>query len=276
MSNPEGSGQPTFKALEQAGWDRNAPTYHDFAGQITLPAIQAMLDATHATPEMRLLDMACGPGYGAGEAARRGVRAVGIDIAASMVQEARQRYPQAEFREGDAEALEFEDASFNAVLCPFGLLHMPEPDKAIAEAFRVLKSNGHFAFTVWCGPEKHEFFDLVLSAIQQYGTMDVDLPPAPPIFRFSDPEECSRALTAVGFVDVSVIDLPLVQYATTAQDVLAFLYRSSVRTSMLLERQTEEAREAIHQAIVDGAEAHRDGDQYRFAWPAIMAVARKP
>ena len=268
--------QPTFKELEQAGWDRNAPAYHEYAGQVTLQGVQAMLGAVHAGKGTRLLDMACGPGYGAGEAAARGAQAVGIDIAASMVAEARQRYPQAEFREGDAEALPFDEASFDAVVCPFGLLHMPAPDKALAEACRVLKSGGWFAFTVWCAADKHEFFALVLSAVQQHGTMEVALPPAPPIFRFSDPEECKRALTAVGFVDVQVTELPLVQRTTSPQEVLNLLYRSTVRTAMVLERQKAEAREAIHQAILHGAEAYKRGNLYEIKWPAVMAVARKP
>jgi len=276
MAAKSSGGQPTFKELEQAGWDRKAPTYHKYGGQITLQAIQAMLDAVNAGVGTRLLETACGPGYGAGKAADRGAHAAGIDIAESMVAEARQRYPQAEFCQGDAEALTFDDASFEAVICPFGLLHMPEPDKAIAEAFRILKSGGRFAFTVWCAADKHDMYALALSAIQQHGTMEVSLPPAPPIFRFSDPKECDRALNAAGFVDVQVTELSLVHRATSPQDILDLLYRSTVRFSMLLELQTNEARDGINQAIIDGAEAYKVGGQYEMKWPAVMAVARKP
>lgn len=276
MTTSSPDEQPTFKELEQAGWDRNASAYHEYAGQVTLPGVQAMLDAGHAGKGTRLLDTASGPGYGAGEATARGAQAIGIDIAAAMVAAARQRYPQTEFREGDAEALEFDEASFDAVVCPFGLLHMPEPDKAIAEAFSVLRPGGRFAFTVWCAADKHEFFALVLSAVQRHGTMEVGLPPAPPIFRFSDPQECERALTAVGFVDVQVTDLPLIHRATAPQEILSLLYRSTVRTSMVLERQSAEALDAIHQAILDGAEAYKVGAQYEIKWPAVVAVTRKP
>jgi SAM-dependent methyltransferase len=276
MAAKSSGGQPTFKELEQAGWDRNAPTYHEYGGQITQQGIQPMLDAVNAGVGTRLLETACGPGYGAGKAAARGAHAVGIDIAESMVVEARQRYPQAEFRQGDAEALIFDDASFDAVICPFGLLHMPEPDKAIAEAFRILKSGGRFAITVWCAADKHEMYALALSAIQKHGTMEVSLPPGPPFFRFSDPEECDRTLNAAGFVDSQVTELPLVHRVTSPQDILDLLHRSTVRFSMLVELQTNEARHGIHQAIIDGAEAHKVGEQYEMKWPAVMAAARKP
>ena len=106
--------------------------------------------------------------------------------------------------------------------------------------------------------------------------MEVGLPVAPPIFRFSDPEECDRALTAVGFVDVHVTQLPLAHRTTSPQGILDLLYRSSVRMPMVLERQTAEALAAINQAILDGAEAYKVGEQYETKWPAVMAAAIKP
>jgi ubiquinone/menaquinone biosynthesis C-methylase UbiE len=49
-----------------------------------------------------------------------------------MIAEARQNFPETEFREGDGENLAFDDGSFDAVICAFGLLHMAAPDRAIA------------------------------------------------------------------------------------------------------------------------------------------------
>ena len=121
----------------------------------------------------------------------------------------RARYPRIEFREGDAENLAFDTASFDAVVSAFGILHCADPDKAIAEAYRVLRSDGRYAFTVWMGPDRHDFFAIVLKAIETHGNMQVSLPPAPPIFRFSDPAECRKVLTQAGFVDASVLELAL-------------------------------------------------------------------
>jgi SAM-dependent methyltransferase len=189
---------------------------------------------------------------------------------------ARRRYPRIEFREGDAENVAFDPASFDAVVCAFGILHIADPDKAIAEAYRVLRPDGRFAFTVWAGPDRHDFFAIVLKALEAHGNTQVSLPPAPPIFRFSDPGECRNALTQAGFVDVSVVELALKWRAPSIEAIPDCIYKSTVRTSMVLERQTPAARDRIHEAIHKSAERFAQDGAYEIAWPAVLAAARKP
>ena len=158
---------------------------------------------------MRLLDVCCGPGYGAGQAAERGLDAVGIDLSPAMISEARQRFPSAEFRVGDAEQLQFDDGSFDAVVCPFGVLHLPEPDTAFAEAFRVFRPGRRYGLTVWCTPDKAEFRGLAMKATSAHADMGVPLPPAPPLFRLVDLGLASAALCRRSwFVVITTIKLP--------------------------------------------------------------------
>lgn len=275
MTTNAAVGGATFKEQELAGWDAKANAYDDYAGKITRQIIPSLLDAAGVQAGMRLLDVACGPGYVAGAAAAWRVNAVGVDFAPSMVAEAKKNFPRSEFQQGDAEALPFAGASFDAVVCAFGLGHLPEPDKAIAEAFRVLRPGGRFVFSWWCGPEKHELFALVFGALKAHGNLDVPLPPAPPIFRFSDPQECKRALSAAGFVDAEVHERWLVHEVQSPQQVLDLINKSAVRMPMVLELQTKEARARIHEAILTGVLAFKREDGFRIGWPAIIAAARK-
>lgn len=270
------SDAPSFKELERQGWGAKAENYNAFAGQITVGAVAPLLDATGVRAGMRVLDVAAGPGYVAAGADARGAHAVGVDFAADMVAEARRRHPSIEFHEGDAENLAFDAAAFDAVVCAFGILHMADPDKAIAEAYRVLRPDGAFAFTVWSGPDRHDFFAIVLKALQAHGNMQVSLPPAPPIFRFSDQAECRNVLTQTGFVDASVVELPLKWRAPSIEAILDGIYKSTVRTAAVLERQTPDALDRIHRAIREGAERFMRDGAYEMAWPAVLAAARKP
>lgn len=270
------AGEADFKQLEQAGWQAKAATYDEVVGGMTRGAVEPLLDAVEAGSESYLLDIATGPGYGAAGAAARGAKAVGVDFSAAMVAEARRSYPDLDFRQGDAEALSFGDAIFDAVICPFGLLHFAHPEKAVAEAFRVLKPGGRYAFTVWSTPDKATFFGLVLGAVQMYGSMEVGLPEAPPMFRFSDAGECRRVLAGAGFAEPRVDEIDLTLRLQDPEDARAFIEKGGVRMAMVLERQSAAARESIHQALIDGVKRFDAGGLMELPMAAVLASARKP
>lgn len=277
MNGREKSPFRSFKEMEREGWTANAPEYASLLGETTRSVIDPMLDAVHVAEGTRLLDVACGPGYAAGRAAARGATAIGIDFSPAMIREARRRFLKLKFFEGDGEHLGFADNSFDAVVCAFGLLHMSEPERAVAEAYRVLRSGGRYAFTVWSAPERSPFFALVLGSIQTHGRMDVALPPAPPLFRFADPDESRWILASVGFDTVVVEEIPLAWRGEMASAALDMIYRSTVRIARLLELQTAEARERIDHAIMDGiARYGRNGDGCSIPIPAVLVAARKP
>ena len=98
---------------------------------------------------MSILDIGCGPGYVSAAAAERGANPIGLDFSREMIAIAKKMFPNIEFREGDAQNLPFADASFDRVVANFALLHLAEPERACAEAQRVLKAGGKFGFTIW-------------------------------------------------------------------------------------------------------------------------------
>ena len=142
-------------------------------------------------------------------AIERGATLTGIDISAEMVAMAQSKGLKADFRTGDAEALAFPDAAFNRVICNFGHFHLQEPNRAIAEAARVLERAGRYAYTTWCGPDVSPS-SRISEAVQAHGRMDVGLPPAPSPFRLSDRSESMKAMQDAGFTNIgSAISRPI-------------------------------------------------------------------
>src|SRR5438093_13748956 len=103
-----------FHAFEQAGWQRAAEHYADAFGGLTAQTADALLDAAGVSSGACVLDIATGPGFIAAAAAARGAEVTGLDFSPAMIALARARHPRIEFREGDAEALPFDAASFEA------------------------------------------------------------------------------------------------------------------------------------------------------------------
>lgn len=97
----------SFKGMEQAVWEKNAVGYDELFGSITRHAIAPLLDAAAVHAGTAMLDLCCGPGYGAAGAAERGARPIGIDFSQAMVQKARALHSGATFLQGEAEALTF-------------------------------------------------------------------------------------------------------------------------------------------------------------------------
>lgn len=109
-------------------------------------------DAAHIQSGQRVLDVACGTGILAREAASRMEstgHVVGIDLSPGMVAVARQLAPTIEWREGMAESLPFPDRSFDAVVSQFGLMFFTDRRQALQEMFRVLAPGGRLAVATW-------------------------------------------------------------------------------------------------------------------------------
>ena len=145
---------PDFAAvtqMQQKTWSEG-----DFAMVASLVSFASdeLAEALDIVPDERVLDVACGSGNAALAAARRAWgNTVGADFVPALLERGRERAAAerlaVEFVEADAQALPFEDASFDVVLSVFGAMFAPNQEKTAAELLRVTKPGGRIGMANW-------------------------------------------------------------------------------------------------------------------------------
>ncbi|MEO8159042.1 MAG: class I SAM-dependent methyltransferase [Betaproteobacteria bacterium] len=139
-----------LKARQQAAWGSG-----DYAliGTTLQIVGEQLCEALDVRSGQKVLDVAAGNGNVSLAAARRWCNVVATDYVPALLDRARERAAgerlTLEFREADAEALPFADASFDVVVSTFGVMFTPDQDRAAAELARVCKSGGKIGLANW-------------------------------------------------------------------------------------------------------------------------------
>lgn len=114
---------------------------------------RAVIERLDPQPGQRLLDLACGTGAVAELAAATGAEVVGVDIAPALIEQARQRAAERgleiDYRVGDVEALELEDAGFGLVASTCGVMFAPDHEAVARELARVTRPGGRIGLACW-------------------------------------------------------------------------------------------------------------------------------
>jgi SAM-dependent methyltransferase len=151
--NPSASAAPDLAALkqkQQVAWSTGdyavVGTTLQIVGETLCEAVDLRTDET-------VLDVAAGNGNATLAAARRGARVTSTDYVADLLERGRERATAerlpVHFQTADAEALPFDDASFDVVLSTFGVMFTPDHAKAAAELLRVCRRGGRIGLANW-------------------------------------------------------------------------------------------------------------------------------
>jgi len=243
----------SIRDFEYAGWRVAAASYDGFAGATAL-FVDPLLTAAGVKPGTRLLDVACGTGVAAAQAVAMGARVTGVDFSPEMIAEARRRHPTIEFRAADAEALPFAEASFDAVIANFGIHHVEHPERALAEARRVLTTGGTFAFTLWAAPEHNTAWRLIFEAIAAHGRADVAMPAGNDAH--ATPENFSTLVAAAGFGAQSTNLIEKTWQLPRDADLVSIFETGTVRMATLLRGQGD-ALPAIRRHVAGALQPYR-------------------
>jgi ubiquinone/menaquinone biosynthesis C-methylase UbiE len=189
-------------------------------------------------------------------------RIVATDLNQPMLDQAAKRLVDAriEWKQADALALPFADASFDVVACQFGAMFFPDKVQGYKQARRVLRSGGRLIFNVWDKIADNEFADVVTAALAEI------FPHDPPRFMartphgYHDEDQIRRELTAAGFADITIDAVDATSKAPSPRDAaIAYCQGTPLRSEIEardpagLERATAHAAAALARRFGDGA-----------------------
>ena len=214
MSAPDPAKIERYREMLREEWTEEATVaawrkWQAKLSTFTRGATEAVLEAAHLRPGMRVLDLASGvgdPSLFVAEAVGPSGHVVATDLGPGMIglaeELARARgLRNVEFRVANVEALPFPDESFDVVTCRFGVMFFPDQPRAFRECLRVLKHGGRVAFVAW-GRREQPFLGTTVGILTKY----VDVPPpdpdAPHAFMFGERGLLKARLEAAGFTQV--------------------------------------------------------------------------
>ena len=275
--NIDSSNDPQrFSKFEHDAWEEISHGYEQHFARLTRQSVDAVLTSAEVRSGKVVLDVCCGPGMLTAAAQSRGAQSKGIDFSAEAVEVARSNVPDAEFQKGDAQSLPFPDSTFDSVVCGFGIIHVPDPQKALSEMYRVLKTGGRVAVSVWEAPNANNGFGLLFGSIKANADMSVDLPHGPDFFQFSDHAKMSDALLGIGFSNPSINTVDQFWELKDANGLITSIMEGAVRARALIMAQTDNIQEAISETVNAGMGAYSSTDgKYRVPMPALIGSAVK-
>jgi SAM-dependent methyltransferase len=189
-----------------------------------------------AKPAGDVLELACGTGIVTRrlrEHLDHGVRFVATDISEPMLQYARGKVKGAiEWRKADAAALPFEDASFAAVICAFGVMFVPDKKALFAGMRRVLREGGTLLFNVWDGLEANPQSRVTNEVVEALFPGDPEMRFRGP-FEFNDRNVLASLLAGARFGQVRMEAVRLPIRAPSARDYATGQVRGTPRGAQL-------------------------------------------
>jgi ubiquinone/menaquinone biosynthesis C-methylase UbiE len=281
-----GTDLDAYREQSLETWGKMAPGWeerNEWMAGVTRRVNEWIVEHADPQPGQTVLDIAAGPGDLGFQASARvgsGGSVLSTDFSPEMVEAARRLgtargLDNVEYRVLDAERMDLDDESVDAVVCRWGYMLMADPAAALAETRRVLRGGGPLAFAVWASPERNPWAALPAITLVQRGHLPPPEPGAPGIFAMADPESIRGLVAGAGFGEPELEEIAFdFRYADFDDfwDVLVRIAGPLARAiAALPEDERRPTREAIEQSI---APFRKDDGSY--ATPAVCwgALAR--
>ncbi len=269
--NAEAFDPVQYKASQKQDWSQVAGGWKKWwktMERSARPASDLLVELARIGPGHTVLDVATGIGEPAVTAAHKvgpTGTVIATDQATLMLAIARERVAalgltNVEFREIDAEALDFPGEHFDAILSRWGLMFLPNLTGALANMHRVLKPGGRLAVAVWGAPTNVPFISLAINTVRQ----QLQSPPPPPgmlgPFSLADVTILERALAQAGFSDIHSRPLSLTFEWASAEDYTRFQQDIAAPVVAMVAKEPPARQAEVWRAITEAARQYAAAD----------------
>jgi SAM-dependent methyltransferase len=274
-----------YKAAQRTDWSDAATGWREWWKTIeasTGAVNDRLVDLAEIKQGERVLDVATGIGEPAATAARRvgpDGRVVATDIAPGMLEIGRERAAELgldniDFREADAEELRLPDVEFDAVLCRFGLMFLPDLGAALERIRDALAAGGRFAAATW--GEQTPFLAVPLQTVAKELEVPPPAPGTPGPLSLTDSDALEGRLREAGFTDVRSERMMIDHEFASADEFVRFLRAIAAPIKKLLADKPKERQEEVWDAIARATEPYASPDgAVRLGGEVILVSGRR-
>ena len=263
-----------------AGWQKWWKTIENGAQTVS----DKMVELAQIRAGQRVLDIATGigePAITAGKIVGQEGHVTATDISQEMLAIGQERARSLglqdfmDFVQSDAENLKLKtDDKFDAILCRWGLMFLPNLDTALSNIYDKLVSGGRFAAAVWSEPSKVPFISLSMDTARKHlGALPGQGLPGP--LSLADVESLKKSFQKAGFVDIQTEKIPVTFDFDSAEDYTKFNQDIVAPIRTILSKETETKKQQVWNDVTEQAKlkyTDPDSGRTKFVNEAICIV----
>jgi ubiquinone/menaquinone biosynthesis C-methylase UbiE len=262
-TSPPPSSSPSFdadqyKIAQRQSWDSTASGWKNW-WEVTEKGAQKindrLVELAEISPGQKVLDLATGIGEPAVTAAKvvgtNGGHVLAIDISSQMLAIAKERtlslglQDVIEFREGDIEVIELPSSSFDAILCRWGLMFLPNLESALSHIFGALIKGGKFAAAVWSIASKVPFVGFPMSIVMRQLQIPQPTSRVPGPFSLADDSVLESSLGKAGFRNIQIERQNVTFEFASVKDYVNHIQDVAAPLKVILDKESENRREEM-------------------------------
>ena len=256
-----------YKEGQHQGWENAAPAWKRWWKRIEpdlQPVSDRMMELADIQTGQRVLDVATGHGEPAVTAARllgTSGYVVATDLSPHMLDIGRERaiklgLENINFRQMDAEDLTLPQQSFDAIFCRFGLMYLPDLQKALDGMCNLLVPGGRLVAAVWGMPQKVPFISVPMGVAQRELEARPPSPELPGAFRLANVHTLRSMFRHAGFARVYTEPMSLLFRWLSVDDFVSFQQELLMPLNALLAQYSIERQINVWRAIARAAEKY--------------------